>query len=1026
VKLNPVFETLSRHFIGMPSWRIWLNMVGWSIVITELVVALMEWLLLGQVTQDYLITGLVASVLAASLVSGLILFLLNQMRLIDQQNSQNTIQSQVLSLVEATLQATDNGILVIDRAGKITQYNRRFAEMWRLPQEVLATGDDKQILACALEQLADPEQFLAKVQELYQQPEAASRDILHFRDGRILARSTHPQVIGKKVLGRVWSFLDITEQHRAQRRILQLSMGIRAELERSERQREKLDTLLNAIPDMVWIKNPEGVFLTCNPAFSTLMGAPPNEIIGKTDHHFFPATVVRKLRAADSAAAESPTPIVLQEWLRYNGDGHVGLLETIKTAVRGRDGKLIGVLGIARDITKVHDLLRELDQARSEALQSSQSKSQFLANMSHEIRTPLNAVLGFCYLLGQRALDAETHDLVNKVHSAGRSLLALINDILDFSKIEANRLEIESAPFKLAELLDDLGVIMTAIASHKSLELIITPPAEADALIGDALRLRQVLVNLVGNAVKFTEQGEIELRAEAQPEGAYQVKLRFSVRDTGIGITPEQQREVFSAFSQADTSITRRFGGTGLGLAISQQLVNLMGGALHVESQPGQGSEFWFELCLPRAPAQDPPAPAPKPLRVLAADDCAATREALRRVIEQLGWIADLADSGEAALAQVLERQNGPDGYDLILLDWNMPGLDGLATAPAIRAALQDQGCPTRPIILIITAHPRDKLPSLPGLAAADALLNKPVTASALSNALAIAMNRQQPDGGPAQAPAPAMPKIAGVRVLVVDDSEINREVAQRILEGEGAWVYLAADGLEAVDWLDAHPEAVDIVLMDVQMPGLDGYAATRRIRADGRWADLPIVALTAGAFQTFRESAQECGMNDFIAKPFNVEQMLALIQHWTRHQAGLAPEDQAEPATPPPATADLCDSDSGLIPDIDWPSGARLIGDAACYRTFLGKFMESYADTGQTLTAACQAGDSAAAAALAHKLKGASSTLALPRVAELAKQLETLLQAETPDLAAALALTAALERALASVAQALAAQAAP
>ena len=1016
MKLTWVFEAFSRHFIGMPSWRIWLNMVGWSILITELVVATMDWLLMGQVTQDYLITGLVASILAASLVSGLILLILDQMRLLDRKNSERAIQSQVLSLVEATLQATDNGILVIDHAGKVTQYNRRFAEMWRLPKAVLATNDDKQILEKALEQLADPEQFLAKVQELYRQPEATSRDILHLRDGRILARYTHPQVIGKKVLGRVWSFLDITEQHRAQRRILQLSMSIRAELERSERQREKLDTLLNAIPDMVWIKDPEGVFLTCNPAFSALMGAPPSQIIGKTDRHFFPAAVVRALRAADQAATESPAPIVFQEWLRYNSDGHVGLLETIKTAVRDRDGKLIGVLGIARDVTKVHELLKELEQARSEAMQSSQAKSQFLANMSHEIRTPLNAVLGFCYLLGQRALDPETRDLVNKIHSAGRSLLALINDILDFSKIEANRLEIESAPFSLAELLDDLGVIMGAIASHKSLELIITPPAEADALIGDALRLRQVLVNLVSNAVKFTEQGEIELRADGEPEGAQHLKLRFSVRDTGIGMAPEQQQEVFSAFSQADSSITRRFGGTGLGLAISQQLVSLMGGALRVESQPGQGSEFWFELCLPRAPAKDPPPQPPNKFRVLAADDCAATREALRRVIEQLGWIPDLADSGEAALARVQERQNGPDGYDIILIDWNMPGLDGLATASALRAALRGQGCATSPLVFIVTAHPRDKLPALPGFAKADAILNKPVTASALRSALAAAMNRQAPGS---EAPEAAAPKIAGTRVLVVDDSEINREVAQRILEGEGARVYLATDGQEAVDWLGANPEAVDIVLMDVQMPRLDGYAATRRIREDGRWTALPIVALTAGAFQTFRESAQVCGMNDFIAKPFNVEQMLALIQRWTGRRDGPSPKGMAEPATPQAEAA--APGDDALMPDIDWFHGARLIGDATCYRNLLGKFVESYRDAAQALTASCQAGESTDAATLAHKLKGASSTLALPRVAELAKQLETLLQSETPDLEAMLALTAALEGALSDVAEALA-----
>ncbi len=652
------------------------------------------------------------------------------------------------------------------------------------------------------------------------------------------------------------------------------------------------------------------------------------------------------------------------------------------------------------------ELLHRAEQAEA----ATRAKSAFLANMSHEIRTPMNAVLGFCYLLEQHHLQGEALDLIRKVHSAGRTLLSLINDILDFSKIEAGRLEIETAPFRLTELLDNLGEIMASAAHDKDLELVITPPVDVDALVGDALRLQQVLMNLLSNAVKFTEQGEVELRVSVESADAREVRLRFAVRDTGIGISREQQTLIFSAFSQADGSISRRFGGTGLGLAISMQLVELMGGSLQVESELGRGSEFWFVLSLQRERRIERRPSELARLELLIADDSATVRESLATVATSLGWMADIADSGEAALMQALARVDGKRRfYDLLLFDWQMPGLDGLEAARSIRDALTERrGSFDAPIVIMVTGYSRDELLAQPGMNWVDQVLSKPITPSALYAAVGNALSRRRQGVFSATQPQPAIahgPRIPGVRVLVVDDSDINQEVAKLILEADGAAVTLAGDGLAAVEWLQAHPDAVDIVLMDVQMPRLDGYAATRRIREDQRWRDLPIVALTAGAFLELREAAQASGMNDFIAKPFNVEQMMGVIQRWT----GLRPETaEAFPVSPPAQTND---SEPPNLPGIGLAKALRQWGSLETYHIYLDKFVAEYAEAGKTIIEDTRQGNLRDAAAKAHKLCGAAGSLGLTQVAELAGDLERRLKLDEMALELASELQQALDQ---------------
>lgn len=753
-------------------------------------------------------------------------------------------------------------------------------------------------------------------------------------------------------------------------------------------------------------------------------------------------------------AADRPkVAAILQEAFASGGEGRFecqirrtdGEIRWVMVAGRYRvsrtDGKSQVAVGVIQDITdskraqeelKQHrDQLEilvasrtaELESAKALAETANHAKSAFLANMSHEIRTPMNAVLGLCYLLEQRHLDDESLFLVRKVHNAGHSLLSLINDILDFSKIEAGRLEIERAPFKLTELLDNLGSIMATAAHHKDLELVITPPAEIDALVGDALRLQQILINLLSNAIKFTERGEVELRINVESADKQQCRLRFGVRDTGIGISSAQQLLIFSAFGQADSSISRRFGGTGLGLSISMQLVELMGGRLQVTSEAGQGSEFWFVLPLQRDQRVERRPSQLARLELLIADDSAAVRDALAVVTDSLGWLADTAASGEAALMKTLVRMHSQRFYDAIVLDWKMPGLDGLNTARAIRQALKEKPRDLDPpILLMVTTRLREELLAQPGIEGVVKVLSKPLTASMLYSAVADSLHQR--DQGlfrpaPAQLSNAGNRRIPGVRVLVVDDSDINREVAKGILEADGAIVDTACDGQDALEWLQAHPDAVDIVLMDVQMPRLDGYATTRFIRADERWRELPIVALTAGAFQELRDAAQDSGMNDFIAKPFNVAQMMNTIQRLTGCLAANATSDasgatvDAASVSPPLPAAGAREPD---LPAIDLAAARGQWGQLDVYRTYLDKFVAAYAECGTSIAAACSEGNLKAAAAQAHKLCGVAGTLRLPQVAELSRKLETRLNAGEAAFKLPAELQAAIDQVCAAV----------
>ncbi|WP_300759096.1 response regulator [Janthinobacterium sp.] len=724
-----------------------------------------------------------------------------------------------------------------------------------------------------------------------------------------------------------------------------------------------------------------GRFIYSNPRYRRLHGyAVEDDLTGLPWRNMISAESQRTLTASEALIdADSAT----EQMFEAVGIAKQGrLVPVLKTTTRVilRDGP--ATLVFAQDISAQKQAETEMLLARDAAEAANRSKAEFLANMSHEIRSPLNGILGMAWLLERGHLDAEGVQMVRNIRSAGQSLLGIISDILDVSKIEAGHMTIEQAPFHLGDVIDKVAASMGVAVHGKPINIQISPlPEGIDTLLGDALRLEQVLINLTSNAVKFTAQGTIALQVALESRTGDAVVLRFSVRDTGIGIAAEVQDSIFCAFTQADSSTTRRFGGTGLGLAISRQLVRLMGGALMLESRLGEGSEFSFTLPLYLLAQGMPASPDISGLRILLADGDDARRDAVGAVAQGLGWQVHAAASWQAAL-DYLQACADCMLPGLAVLAADIPDLDGFASAHSLRARLALQDCPV--VMLSAGAAPRRRGddPASP----VDAILNEPVTASGLYNAAIEARQRR------AEASAHDTQRaLDGVRVLVVDDSEINRDVIHNILHDQGAVTAFACDGRQALDWLQAHPTEVDLVLMDVQMPVMDGLQATRELRKLPWFHDLPVVALTAGAFQSQQAAALEAGMNHFISKPFDVPQTIALIAR-VRRQHGPRLQPAALPAPPGAAPAPAPDRPRQVL--LDTAQGMAQWLDEAPYRQHLARFGDSYRAAVGTMRAMLAASASADAAALAHKLAGVAGSLALPATLHAAQQAEQLLHA--------------------------------
>ncbi len=684
----------------------------------------------------------------------------------------------------------------------------------------------------------------------------------------------------------------------------------------------------------------------------------------------------------------------------------------------GSDGLPCQYIGIRTDITTNKVLEDNLKIASQQAQTATIVKGQFLANMSHEIRTPMNAVLGMLKLLQNTDLTVRQLDYANKAESAAQSLLGLLNDILDFSKIDAGKLTLDIHPFRLDKLLRDLSVILSTNVGKKPVEVLFDiDPSLPRSLIGDSLRLHQVLLNLSSNAVKFTEAGEVVVRVCLLEHQITQARLQFSVRDTGIGISADYQKRIFEGFSQAEASTTRRFGGTGLGLSISRSLVNLMGGDLTLQSVPGQGSTFSFNMTLAIDPA---PVATPRHVRqlvvnglnVLVVDDNATAREVLTAMAQSLGWRVDVARSGHEALELVQARQSDRQAvpYQAMFIDWQMPGMDGWETIAKIEELLPDSPAP---ILVMVTAYGREMLAqrSPQERSLLHGFLVKPVTASMLFDAVADALSSRQTTG--IKAPVVEIDKpLKGLRLLVVEDNLINQQVASELLTGRGADVTLADDGQQGVNAVRQAIEAgmpFDAVLMDIQMPVMDGYTATRALRHELGLSQLPIIAMTANAMASDREACLASGMNEHVGKPFDITRLSALIASLKSSSHGTEsppPPVVALPEAPAPSSVPVPRTKPIELPKVDEVdiAGAldRFGGDETLYARILQSYLNDIRQLPDQFEQTLAQNDLLAATRLAHTLKGLSATVGASYLAAVALQTETALKSAVETCASA------------------------
>ena len=790
---------------------------------------------------------------------------------------------------------------------------------------------------------------------------------------------------------------------------------------------EKYRALFEESRDAIFICDPIGKMLDANQAMLDLFGYTRSEMMAM---NVWDTNMNREDLARFAAAADQEGSVRDFETTVRKKSGKQMVCLVTATTRRTDDGDILVYQGISRDITEqkqaeadlrqyqerlevlVEERTAELakatleaHQAREAADEANQAKSSFLANMSHELRTPMNAVLGMTHLALQTELAPKQQDYLNKIQLSAHSLLGIINDILDFSKIEAGKLDMEAVDFSLDDVLENMSNLITVKAREKKdLEVLFDIDSDAPRrLVGDPLRLGQVLINLANNAVKFTESGEIVISVLVLSRDEERVTLEFRVRDTGVGLTREQMGRLFQAFTQADTSTTRKFGGTGLGLTISKRLVNMMQGEIRVESEPGEGSTFIFTTVFGLRRGKDEsrfiPSPDLRGIKVLVVDDNATSRDILEGILASFSFNPTLASSGEEGLTE-LAGADADDPYELVIMDYRMPGMTGIEAARRIK---QNTQLSRIPAVLMVTNYGSETVMRQADEAGLDGFLLKPINPSVLFDAIMHAFGKEtlRPSRAVQEkaSGSGAVSRIRGARILLVEDNEINQQVAGEILKAAGLNVTLANNGQKAVEAVENGD--FDAVLMDVQMPIMDGYTATRKIR---NWEDqfrnpqsairIPIIAMTAHALAGDREKSLDAGMDDHVSKPIDPEFLFETLLKWVKKSPGerpgreLANETDMMPLDP---------SDGADFPELDGIHVAaglkRLLGNKKSYRRILLRFRQDFENAADTLRELVNGEKYEEAEILSHSIKGAGGNVGAEALQAAAAALERVLK---------------------------------
>ncbi|MEI5638844.1 MULTISPECIES: response regulator [unclassified Pseudoalteromonas] len=783
---------------------------------------------------------------------------------------------------------------------------------------------------------------------------------------------------------------------------LSLALAVNENMEKQQQteaalseQLELTNHIINAIPNPTYYRDTSGAFMGVNQAFLTLLDQFEVDVMGAKLEQVFELGTANLFAAKaqeiiDSAQAHT------YEVTMLDGQQQNKELIVYEAPFFNREGDVAGVVGMFLDVSERNQLQRELIEAKDNAQESAKAKGEFLANMSHEIRTPMNAIIGMSHLALATDLNAKQHDYITKIDSAAKQLLRLINDILDFSKIEAGKVELEHEPFTLEKLMDSVATIVSIKAQEKQLELVFDiDPELPSALIGDQFRLTQVLVNLAGNAVKFTESGEVVIQVTALATEQDNAKIKFSVKDSGIGMSKQQQKSLFQSFSQADTSITRRYGGTGLGLTISQQLVKLMGGEIYVESEQGIGSEFYFTLLLPLAEstALQPANTAQfAQHQVTIVDDNQHALDVLAGMLSNFSMpVTAFTEPNEALNHAMLSEYV----QSLYIVDWHMPTMDGLE----LISKLKQLPSHSETRFILVTAYGRELSLTAAQSALIDGVLLKPLNPSNLVDVIQSTLfdtvsARQHIHTNNHTI---ATDTLDGMMILVAEDQPVNQEIAVEILSSYGASVIVADNGEQALQ--KAAESAVDIILMDMQMPVMDGITATLKLREKYPADTLPILAMTANAMTQDIQACLAAGMNGHVAKPIDVKQLIDTIAQHSNNgldRNNSAPLNHTHPESKTAEPEEIVD-----FTGIDINEGvARAAGNQHVYFDILEKFLSQQVEELINLKQALAIEDYELVRNMLHALKGASANLSIVKLTEAFKHIETTLTTSPPSAA--------------------------